>query len=302
VAKNGRVSPDPARRRPDGALSALLGEVNALRLTLDSDLTIAAAAADAERDDIAGDILDSDREELAAFAARAQLRLDGVDDSPAPAPAAAGRRLRVLGPVLVAASVAIALVIGAVGGASTSKQPTTRALGPNRLVSEQVTASYADLRRAADGGASPSLIVAAAKRLHRSLVPMLHNPSANPASVQRVLHMLAFETAVLENNPAAAHVLAQARALVARLAAQVKPTVVVALPSPSLLVVPQQDNQATSPTPSQAKTDKKATSTQTTKHTSKKPRTATPSSSPSPSPTPTPTPVWPFNLGGPRLP
>src|SRR3954470_10244478 len=64
-------------------LDALLRDVSSLRLTLDTDLTVAAAAADADRMDVAAEIVDFDRAELAAFTELALSRLreeEATDD------------------------------------------------------------------------------------------------------------------------------------------------------------------------------------------------------------------------------
>lgn len=77
-------------------LSALLGELDALRTSLQTDLTLAAAALDAGAPDLAHELVAADADQLATVQESALLRLrdlDAVSDAPvgdAPIRAAAG--------------------------------------------------------------------------------------------------------------------------------------------------------------------------------------------------------------------
>ena len=70
----------PGEQAPRVAdLSALLGDIDALRLTLQTDLSLAAAALEEGAQDLAAELVDGDLTELRAFAARAGERLGRLD-------------------------------------------------------------------------------------------------------------------------------------------------------------------------------------------------------------------------------
>lgn len=73
-----------ARRSADAArvpeLAALLGEIDALRTTLETDLSLVVAAVEAGAEDLAGELVDGDRDELRAFSSRAAVHLAALDE------------------------------------------------------------------------------------------------------------------------------------------------------------------------------------------------------------------------------
>src|SRR4051795_12336497 len=75
---------------PGNPLEELLGQVQDLRLTLATDLTAAAGAADAGADQVARDIIEADQRELARFARVADLRLTRLAGLKRSEPAPAG--------------------------------------------------------------------------------------------------------------------------------------------------------------------------------------------------------------------
>ena len=76
----------PGTRCADG-LDALLRDVEGLRRVLESDLSVAASATEVGALDVASDVVDADRAELARFSERAVGHLHASDRScPAPRP------------------------------------------------------------------------------------------------------------------------------------------------------------------------------------------------------------------------
>jgi hypothetical protein len=289
-----RVTDDRDRRADDEALRELLDEVEALRLALGADLIIAAAAADDDRPDLASEVIDADRSELADFAARVERRLAGLGDRPivveTPAPSVP-RRVRA-GTVLTAAALTGVLAIGAAAAAVHGPAPTSH---PQAIDTAAVASSYDDFRRVVAAGASMDQVVAAADRLHHSLAQLIAAAATDPTSASRALRILHRETRTIQANQpnGAERILAAARALIAQLTGnltaphpKLSPPVVVIpiLPTPSPSHSPKADRPRTKPTPpAQPTTAPKPQPT-----TSKQPQ---PSSSPTPS---TGDPGWPF--------
>jgi hypothetical protein len=269
----------PLEPSPQG-VERLLAELADLRLLLDSDLTIAAAAVDADALQLASDVLSDEHERLNSLQARI---LRGVPPVPRPLPAEApepiaaapldlvpvarlSRMARRL-PTGAASALAAAAVAAAVLGASIA--PHLHSGSPTLAASvDQATDSYDAFHRIATTRSGDAADVqAAAAALHASLQPLIDAAGTSPESAQRALELLQAEQLLLmQSRPAGAMaILREARRLVLKLRS--------AAPS----VVPP---AATKPLPTTSPAP-----TPTTKPTKK--ATPSPTASPTPSPTPT---------------
>lgn len=227
-------------------LDALLREVDALRTTLQTDLSLAAGAVEAGAADLAASLLASDRDELAAFEARALSHLQRLeaedraedraeDAAPAPAdvvPLAAGRRRRLtrLLPAapLVAAAAALVGFLGLVPGAGSGRPATTDTSGT-------VLSSWEELSRLSAADAPPEDVQRAALDLNADIAQMVARSGGDPAAARQALALLHEAQAVLASDDDADQltaVLRQSRALAARLLASLPPVPRPVLSSP----------------------------------------------------------------------
>lgn len=246
------------------ALDALLREVDGLRLTLETDLSLAASAVEAGHPGLAADILDSDRSSVAAFETRALGHLDDLaaEHDPVVVPL---RRHRVgiatLSPFVAAAAV-IALVLGLAPKAGT---PSDDAATPVAAV-QAIDA----LQEAAASG-DTSTVRAASIQLHEQLLAVAAVAGDNPEMAQQALLMLSAEReAIVASGDMAAlqDVLRKSTQLANQIRNALPRKVRVTVPAPPAVVAPA-PSPSSSPSP--------------------KPK-PTPSSSPAPKPTPTSSP------------
>jgi hypothetical protein len=202
-------------------LDALLRDVDALRCTMRRDLTLAATAAEAGADDLAGWLLLGEDGEVRAFEQRALAHLDALkgDDEPTASDLTDKKQRRVhrmmpAAPLVAAAAAVVGFLSGVVpstGGAVTSPKTSNAALQ-----------SYAQLTELASHGASASSISAAAQRFHADLAPLVADANTNPAAAEKAIALLQTERVLIAgeaDSPALRAVLAQADALVVRLRA-----------------------------------------------------------------------------------
>ena len=210
----------PRRRPTDARIDALLRDVSAVRLTLDADLTIAAAAAEMDRIDVAAELVDFDRDELAAFTARA---LGHLEEAPQPAHVVAAtpkhaeqrgpwrhRITLAAAPAMLAAAAAVALFTGTVKAPDQSPQGVTRT---------DLVASYTAFSQLAVSGKDPAGLAAQFHQLNRSVATLIAAAAHDPASALQALRILEAEQFLLtEHHPTGSvGMLAEARALVRRL-------------------------------------------------------------------------------------
>lgn len=210
----------PARRAaaPAGpprveALDALLREVDDLRLTLETDLSLAASAVEAGEHGVAADILGTDRVVLHAFEERALEHLTELD-SP--------RRQRVWAQVHAAPIVAAAALVGVLVGVvpqtlGNSADPSGRNVA--------ATDSLERLQELAENG-STDQVRAASAQLHRQLAGVVANAEQDPAAAQTALLLLSYEQSAIErsgDSRALADVLRQSQALAAAIVAALPP-------------------------------------------------------------------------------
>jgi hypothetical protein len=257
-------------------LDALLREVDNLRSTMRRDLTLAATAAEAGADDLAGWLLLREDGEVRAFEERALSHLsdleaaDEATEAPAliPAPRRAARLLPAA-PLVAAAAALVGLLSGALpgtGGSSITSPKTSNA-----------AQSYAQLTALAANGASPSRISAAAQKFHADLAPLVASAAANPDAAEKAIALLQSERAVIAgeaDSPALRAVLAQADLLVRRLRATLpRTTRVITPPAP----VTRDSSRSSSPAPKSSASAKPSPS-------------PSPKASPKPSPSASPKP------------
>ena len=258
-------------------LDALLREVDDLRSSLRRDLGLAATAAEAGADEMAGWLLLNEDGEVRSFEQRALAHLsnleaaEAADDVPAVVPAQRKhRRMLPAAPLVAACAAVFGFLTGSVPGAPGSPSTTNVALD-----------SYAVLTDLATSGASERSIREAAERFHADLAPLVAAAHTDPVAAQKAIALLQSERAVIASNadsPALRAVLRQADALVAKLRAK--------LPRASvrpLVVVPQDDAQ-----PERKQTRSTASPKPTASP--KASPSASPKASPSPSATPSPSP------------
>ncbi|MCU1600034.1 MAG: hypothetical protein JWO22_743 [Frankiales bacterium] len=252
-----------------GALDALLREVDSLRLTLETDLTLAAAAVENGAPQVAADIIDSDRDGLRFFEKRA---LEHVAELARPAK----RRVRVPAAPFVAAAAVAGFLLGVVP--HTTHPTTTDTISAQ---SASANASLATLERAASTGQTAEAIKAA-NALHGQIAEALASAQSDPVAAQAALTLLHKEQVALQNagdSAALDQVLAASRQLsktlltVLNKGVAAKPRLASA---PAVPVIASPEPRAsTSPRPTHSTSP------------SPKPRTSSstrPSSSPSPSP------------------
>lgn len=271
-------------------LAALLGEIDALRTTLETDLSLAAAALEAGADDLAGELVDGDRSELRAFSARAAAHLIALDaaaaatPAPVPTPVAAlprRRRPRLLqaAPLLAAAAALLGFAAGVVPDRGVASQPAT-------TLTSAAQASY-ELNRLASLGATDEALRQAAEELNAELSALVAQASGDPAAAAQALVLLDSTDDVLTRSNDTGllrGVLAEARALRARLqgalpAAALPPAPVPQLEAPVLTL---RERRASEPT------RRPAPSSTTEGSSAEQP--AAPSAAAAPSPTPEPRP------------
>lgn len=206
----------PRRRRPDAPtslpfglpdvdaprvadLSALLGDIDALRLTLQTDLSLAAAALEEGAQDLAAELVDGDLFEVRAFAGRAAdhlARLDAertgvlpADEQPVLVPI---RRRRILSaaPLMAAA----AALIGFVAFSPGRQAPT-----PETSLTNAAMAGY-ELDRLASAGATDDQLRVAAEELNDELAVLIAQAADDPAAAQQALMLLDRTSQVLASQ------------------------------------------------------------------------------------------------------
>lgn len=253
------------------ALDAFLREVDDLRLTLETDLSLAASAVESGAPELASDILSSDSAELGEFQERALGHLSELHSAET-----SRRRLRGpvhAGPILVAAA-----LVGVLAGAA------PRVLTPpSDSGSPQTVAATDSLQRLQELAASGDTeqVRQASLQLHRQLAAVVANAKVDPVAAQTALMLLTFEQSAIVrsgDSKELADVLRQSQALVRAIVAALPPGARSAIPK--VAAQPPAEHQA-SPKPQPKSTPARTSS-------SPKPQ-STPSPKPSPSASPQPT-------------
>lgn len=206
------------QERPEAAsgprvpeLSALLGEIDTLRLALSADLGLAASAVEVGAFDVARDVIRGGQHDVAGFSVRAEQLLaprepaaDGAAPAGAPveapaepevvplAPRRPARRLALLAPALTAAAALVGLLAGVV--------PSPGApFSGGAAMTNAAHDSYAELWRLHDGGASSSRLAQAARDLHAEVARLVALAADDPASAEQALRLLELELALLDD-------------------------------------------------------------------------------------------------------
>lgn len=182
-------------------LHALLSDIDALRLTLQTDLTLAAAALEAGADGLATELVDGDLAEVRAFSARADDHLtalahdeadDGAehapDEQPRIVPLRPRRRVIAAAPLVVAAAALLGFVAGVVPDRMTEQPAST--------MTSATMASY-ELNRLANEGAPDEQLRRVAEELNDELAALVAQAATDPAAAQQAMSLLQQTTEVL---------------------------------------------------------------------------------------------------------
>jgi hypothetical protein len=268
--------------RPDAAngpddlsqLDGLLDEVRDLRLTLAADLATAAGAAELGETDIAGDILEGDRRELARFLRLADAQLRGERKRP-PVPAEQRWRRRVVValpaiPLVGAMTLTAAAAAGALTISGPAHHSTVRAASPHSALDS----TFLQFKSVVTSDPSAAEVVAAANALHQQLSVLLQTASFDPNNADEVAQLLLAERQLLATHqvPGTPQVLAAASKLAAQLR-NVAKSVATPTPTASPAVVASPSPKAKS-TPSSSPSKSASSSPKAT-------HSASPSASPS---------------------
>ena len=295
------------RQRANERLDALLRDISSVRLTLDTDLTVAAAAAEADRFDLAAEIVDFDRAELVAFTERAFAELQAPDQQLAAVEARREKPKMVLhhrmafaaAPAMLLAAAVIA-VAGISNGGQAKKPSVSR---------PQLMASYTALTQLARSNANPDQLVEVGQQLNNSVAQLIAAAAHDPAKAQQAMRILWAEQVLLtRHHPNGGDtLLAQARALVLKLQQTVPSSVLTLAPAPApvgtvsppvlTVVVPTATASAPAEQPAAKPTPAPATHSpapQPSQAPTPQPTTGDATVNPEPSPKPTPIDPWPF--------
>jgi hypothetical protein len=252
-----------------GALDALLREVDSLRLTMETELTLAAAAVESGQPQVAVDIIDSERDGLRAFEGRALGHLSEL--------AAPKRRIRVPAAPFVAAAAVAGFLLGVVPHTSGPRQTDATAVS-----AESATESLQLLKNAASSGDAAQALEAATT-LHAQVLAVVAQAKDNPQAATQALLLLSQEQQVLVTASHDSVALAQALAVSRQLTSQITSLLLpppTATPATMVLLAP---TSRPTRSPSPAATPQTTPATEPTSAPAARPRhTSAPSATPSP--------------------
>jgi hypothetical protein len=273
----GRHEGQPPVEEPRAAeISTLLRRMDDLRLTLGTDLSLAASAVESGEAELAASILDGDREALARFEAAALADLSASSESASNEPVEAPRRsvwAQAHAAPIVAAAALVGVLVGMVPHAlnSTGQHPSTTVAATDSLERLQELAAQGDAAQ----------VRAASAVLHEQLAGVVANAKSDPLAAQTALLLLTYEQRAIVrsgDSRALADVLLQSRAL-----AQ---AIVAALPKPLRTMAPPRIDPAAPAPQATASPKPKPKPSATASHQAKQspaPAQAQPTASPSPS-------------------
>lgn len=210
-------------RDADMPVEEVLRDVAEFRLALETDMIVAAAAADAEAPELLSEVLDGERAELADFHDRLLERLVDAAVSDELAVRRARRTPVSRTSKAVAAAAAVVAFLG-VGRVATDN--SGRDLNANRAALATASEQYADLSSAINNQ-SPGDMATAAQQLHQTLQTLISQHAGDPLVAQQAAQLLQAEISLLQvRDPAgASQVIAQARTLVSLLKRAAPPAV-----------------------------------------------------------------------------
>ncbi|MDQ1746171.1 MAG: hypothetical protein QOD07_434 [Frankiaceae bacterium] len=292
-----RRAVEPGTRGAE-ALDALLGEVRELRMTFVADLSTAAGAVEAGAPDVAADILDADRDELARFFRVADERLRELERAahrevpanvvpmPTRSPSRTRRRVAVALPAvpLVGALTMAAAAAGVLPVPGTSTSTGTSHHGTSAIAAE--SNALRQFESVVNSDPSAQQVIAAADKLHRQIVALMATSKGDPAQANAIAQLLQAEQDLLlrAQPPGAQTVLAATNSLITQLKGHVKTvTPVIAPPKPADVAPKPASSSSPKPSPSPSKTAKPSP---TPTHSSSPSPSSSPSSSSNPGPLP----------------
>src|SRR3954453_4940516 len=272
----------PAASDVSHPLDGLLRDVRELRLTLAADLHAAAAAAEDGEAEVASDIVEADRDEIARFRRVAETRLLRLQRLAVAEPELPRWRRRVVValpavPLVGALAVSAAAVTGVMplpGSHDTANPPPVQA-----APSSPVTSSFQQLERIVDDHQSSARdVIAAARVLHRQLAALIASSSDDPTQAAALAELLrAEQSLLLTAQPPGASVVLDATRRLAKQLVNTAPRLPKPAPTSTKLPTPL-------PSPSPKKTST-APATSTKRSTTPKP-SSSPSAAPSGSSSP----------------
>jgi hypothetical protein len=249
----------------------VLREVADFRLALETDMIIAAAAADAESDGLLAEVVDGERAELALFQDRL---LDRLADAAAADEVALRRTRRRSAIGRPSRWIAAAAAAAAVLTAGAAVRPERQA-GTNSVALATASQQYADLSNAVNNESALEVRDAAAE-LHQTLQDLIKDHAGDPEVAQHAAQLLQAEISLLQvrDPDGASQVIAQARSLVKMLRTsappQVRATVAPILdavtttkPKPAKSTASPKPKASASPSPAKASASPSATPTPT---------------------------------------
>lgn len=263
-----------------GALDALLREVDGLRLTLETDLGLAAAAVEAGVAETAVALIDGDLEELTAFEALALGHLADLAAGPT------RRRRRSWSRMSAAPFVAAAAVVGFLVGVV----PSHGVAGPGELSASSVSAqsSLEQLTGFAAHGET-NQVRSTSLTLHNQIAALVNLAKNDPVAAQNLLLLLSYERdAIVQSGDSVElrDVLAQGAALAARIRNGLPSSLRNGVPLAPALAAPTAAASPRTATKTSTEASPKAAATPSAAPAAAPSPTASPSSSPKASPTP----------------
>lgn len=272
-----------------GALDALLREVDDLRLTLETDLTLAAAAVEAGGTGTAVDIINKDIESVREFEDSALEHLTALADAEPTAAGARGRDwsrlVRLSAAPFVAAAAAVGLLLGVVPDQA----------GPAGVHPSSVSAqsSLQQLTTLAAQGRTSEVRVAALE-LHDRISALVETSPTNAVAAQQALLLLSYERTVIvqSGDGAALHdVLLLSAALAAKIRSALPSSLRTAVPAVPALRLPSAPAAPAPPRQQQTKSKPSASPSPSARATQSPKASASPSPSATTAPKPTATPT-----------
>ncbi|MGZ6793074.1 MAG: hypothetical protein ACXVFV_08980 [Mycobacteriales bacterium] len=252
-----------------GPLDALLREVDGLRLSLETDLGLAADAVEAGAPQAALDLVVAERAGLRDFEDRALAHLADLAGDELPPRARRRWWSRVPAAPFVAAAAVVGFLVGVVP--HTTGTPTA----PLTASPASASQSLAELAQLAAQGQTAE-VRTAANALHSQLLALVAEARTNPAAARQGLLLLSAERAVIAqsgDSSALGDVLAASTHL-SRLILSALPAAAPTAPAQPAVVVPTPGRASSSPAPAS----------------SPAPRTSSAPASPAPKPSSSPTP------------
>lgn len=228
-----------------GPLDALLREVEGLRLTLETDLGLAADAVEGGSPQAALDLVVADRAGLRDFEARALGHLAELAGDEAPAAARRRWWSRVPAAPFVAAAAVVGFLVGVVPH-TTGSQTAPLTASP-----ASASQSLAELAALAAQGQTAE-VRTAANALHSQLLALVAEARTNPAAARQGLLLLSAERAVIAqsgDSSALGDVLAASTHLSSLILSALPAATAATVPAAPAVAVPTPGRPTSSPAP-----------------------------------------------------